>query len=210
VTVGGGPTGIELAAEVDEMVQDHLLAIYQHLKGQVTISVYDVADRALGAFGEKLSEYAMSQFRARDAVEIHTDRNIESVEANVLHVKEEGKVGFGVCVWAVGNKACSLVEDRDVRKTEGLPRIATDRYLKVLAPGNEKGDEHRAIIPNVYALGDAADILDHSLPTAAEVAVQKSQVACGIYQQWRGFRRQKVWIQSEGACGVYWERRWRG
>lgn len=173
VIIGGGPTGVELAAEVDELVHSHLWSIYPHLRGQSTISIYDVADRVLGAFGEKLSEYAMSQFRARDSVKIRTGRNIESVEENYLHVKEDGKVGFGVCVWAVGNKVCSLVEDLDVRKTEGLPRIATDRYLRVFAPS--KDENSKRLIPNVYALGDAADILSHTLPTTAEVAVQKAK-----------------------------------
>jgi NADH:ubiquinone reductase (non-electrogenic) len=76
VIVGGGPTGVELADELDELVQGHLLTVYPHLKDLVTISVYDVADRVLGQFGEKLSEYAMSQFRARQSVHICTRRHI--------------------------------------------------------------------------------------------------------------------------------------
>ena len=46
VTVGGVPTGVELTAEIDELVQGHLLSVYPHLKDLVTISVYDVADQA--------------------------------------------------------------------------------------------------------------------------------------------------------------------
>ncbi|TVY91748.1 External alternative NAD(P)H-ubiquinone oxidoreductase B1, mitochondrial, partial [Lachnellula willkommii] len=53
--VGGGPTGVELAAEIDELVHGHLAHVYKSLAGMVTVSVYDVADRMLGAFGEKLS-----------------------------------------------------------------------------------------------------------------------------------------------------------
>jgi NADH:ubiquinone reductase (non-electrogenic) len=118
VIVGGGPTGVELAAERDELVTEHLLAIYPHFKGLPTISVYDVADRVLGQFGEKLGEYAMSQFKARESVTICTARQIEKVQKDALIVKEEGRVGFGVCGWAVGNKACKLVEELHVRKSE--------------------------------------------------------------------------------------------
>jgi NADH:ubiquinone reductase (non-electrogenic) len=116
VIVGGGPTGVELAAEVDELVENHLSAIYPHVKSLVTISVYDVADRVLGQFDDRLSEYAMQQFRSRPGVSLRTGRHIEAVEKNCLKVKEEGRIGFGVCVWAVGNKTCALVES--LRKEE--------------------------------------------------------------------------------------------
>ena len=48
VMVGGGPTGVKLAAVLFELVQEHLLVIYPHFKGIVAISVHDVADRVLG------------------------------------------------------------------------------------------------------------------------------------------------------------------
>ncbi|KAG0651188.1 putative NADH dehydrogenase [Hyphodiscus hymeniophilus] len=171
--VGGGPTGVELAAELDELVQQHLLAVYPHLKGLPTISVYDVADRLLGQFGEKLSQYAMSQFTARENVTICTERHIEEVHKDALIVKEEGRVGFGVCVWAVGNKACKMVEELNVRKTEkGIERILTDSHLRVLQPDSKSGNK---VLEGVWALGDAADIQGNSLPTTAEVAVQKAK-----------------------------------
>lgn len=168
--VGGGPTGVELAAEIDELVHGHLGKVYRELEGLVTVSVYDVADRMLGMFGEKLSEYAMEKFRKRD-VKVRMGRHIEGVEKGVLKIKEDGHVGFGVCVWATGNKASKLVEDMDVRKSEGgMERILTDRYLRVLRKGD--GSE---VVDGVYALGDAADIAKHELPTTAEVAVQKAK-----------------------------------
>ena len=109
IIVGGGPTGAELAAEIDELVHDHLLGIYPDLKGMVTISVYDVADRMLGQFGEKLSEYAMEKFRRRN-VRICMGRKIEGFESGVMKVKEDGNVRFGMAVWCAGNKATGLVE----------------------------------------------------------------------------------------------------
>lgn len=168
--VGGGPTGVELAAEIDELVHGHLGKVYKELEGLVTVSVYDVADRMLGMFGEKLSQYAMERFRKRN-VKVQMGRHIEGVEQGKLKIKEDGEVKFGVCVWATGNKACGLVEDLDVRKSEkGMERILTDRHLRVLRKG--EGGE---VFDGVYALGDAADIANHELPTTAEVAVQKAK-----------------------------------
>ncbi|TVY47699.1 putative NADH dehydrogenase [Lachnellula occidentalis] len=174
--VGGGPTGVELAAEIDELVHDHLAHVYKSLAGMVTVSVYDVADRMLGSFGEKLSQYAMERFRKRH-VQVRMGRHIEGVEKGVLKIKEDGRVGFGVCVWAAGNKASALVQGMDVRKSEGgMERVLTDRWLRVLATPDKKSDEgDEALVKGVYALGDAADIAGHTLPTTAEVAVQKAK-----------------------------------
>jgi NADH:ubiquinone reductase (non-electrogenic) len=170
VIVGGGPTGVELAAEMDELVHGHLLRIYPDLQGLATISVYDVADRMLGQFGEKLSEYAMEKFRRRD-VRVCMKRKIEGFERGVMKVKDAGEVKFGVAVWCAGNKATSLVENLDVKKSEGgMERVFTDKWLRVLRPEKEEG-----IVEGVYALGDAADIEGNALPPTAEVALQKAE-----------------------------------
>lgn len=171
--VGGGPTGVELAAEIDELVTGHLAKVYKEVGHLVTVSVYDIADRMLGQFGEKLSEYAMDKFKKRD-VKVRMGRHIQGVEEGVLKIKEDGDVGFGVCVWAAGNKASKLVEEMDVRKSDGgMERIITDRWLRVLKTSKE--GEDTGLVDGVYALGDAADIIEHELPTTAEVAVQKAK-----------------------------------
>jgi NADH:ubiquinone reductase (non-electrogenic) len=173
VIIGGGPTGVELAAELDEPVHQHLVKVYKHLEGICKISVYDVADTLLGMFGERLSEYAMERFKRREGVNVCMGRHIEGFERGMMKVKEDGEVGFGVAVWCAGNKACGLVEGLDVRKSEGgMERVMTDRFLRVLQKGKESGDE---VVDGAYALGDAADIEGHELPATAEVAVQKAE-----------------------------------
>ncbi|KAE8441305.1 hypothetical protein EG329_005535 [Mollisiaceae sp. DMI_Dod_QoI] len=169
VIVGGGPTRVELAAEIDELVQDHLFGVYKELEGLVTVSVYDIADRMLGSFGERLSEYAMERFRRRD-VKICMEKHIERFESWIMKVKEDGDVRFGLAVWYTGNKAGEVVESLDVKKNDGGQRLLTDKYLRVLK--NEKDGD---VVDGIYALGDAADIEGAELPTTAEVAVQKAK-----------------------------------
>jgi NADH:ubiquinone reductase (non-electrogenic) len=174
IIIGGGPTGVELAAEIDELIHGHLLRMYTELEGMVQISVYDVAERMLAAFDEKLSEYAMEKFRRRD-VRVCMGRKIEGFERGLMKVKDEGEVGFGVAVWCAGIKATRLVEGLEVKKSEGaMERVLTDPWLKVLKPeGKElEGEEY---FEDVYALGDAADIEGQSHPPTAEVALQKAE-----------------------------------
>ncbi|OTA17402.1 hypothetical protein BTJ68_15462 [Hortaea werneckii EXF-2000] len=81
-----------------------------------------------------------------------TSSHIERVEADAIFTKEDGRLPYGLLLWATGNKASSLLDRLDVRKPEkGLPRILTDKYLH------------------------AADIEGQSLPTLAEVALQKGE-----------------------------------
>lgn len=116
IVVGGGPTGIEPAAEVDELVHRHLCTRYPHFKGQVRVSVLDLVDRVRGQFGEKLSGYVMSQFRARDTVDLWTERNTEAVEANCLLVKSNAKLvsGFVFGLWAI--KSAQLLRNRTPKR----------------------------------------------------------------------------------------------
>lgn len=48
--VGGGPTGIEFAAELHDFVQDDVYRMLPELKDQVKIKVYDVAPGLLMSF----------------------------------------------------------------------------------------------------------------------------------------------------------------
>ncbi|KAF8852018.1 pyridine nucleotide-disulfide oxidoreductase-like protein [Acephala macrosclerotiorum] len=169
VIVGGGPMGVELAAEIDELVQEHLLGVYKELEGLVTVSVYDIADRMLGQFGEKLSEYAMEKFRRRN-VKICMGKPIQGFEKGVVKVKEDGEVKFGAAVWRTGNKAGSVVKILEVKKNGAGQRVLRDPWLRVLKQGDGEGQ-----VKGVYALGDAAGIEGGELPTTAEVAVQKAK-----------------------------------
>ena len=105
----------------------------------------------------------------RKKVEIKTSSHIEKVEQDAIYTKEDGRLPYGMLLWATGNKASTLVEQLDVKKPEkGMPRILTDKYLRVLRPDGTARED-------AYGLGDAADIEGHTLPTLAEVALQKGE-----------------------------------
>ena len=168
--VGGGPTGVEMTAELDDLAHYELLDLYPEVAPYIQISIYDVAPNILGAYDQKLYQYANDQLVRRN-IAVETNSHIERVDRDAFYTREKGKVPFGMLVWATGNKAVPLVESLEVRKTErGLVRILNDSHLRVFK--SSKTDE---IYDNVFALGDAADIDGASLPTTAEVAVQKAK-----------------------------------
>ena len=132
--------------------------------------MYDVAEHILGAYDQELYTYATNQLQSR-GIDVVTGTMIEKVEEQNLHLKGGAVVPYGILLWVAGNKSVQFVDDLDVKKTEqGLSRMLTDEYLRVK---KTQGGDTEAFT-NVFALGDAADIEGDSLPTTAEVAVQKA------------------------------------
>lgn len=165
--VGGGPIGIEAAAELFDLWHEDMRFLYPHLEGKFTIEIHDVAPTILGSFDERLGEYALRKLKQR-GIKIQTESHIEKVEKGAMWTKELGEVKYGMLLWATGNGANPLVESLDVKKSDKLPRVLTDRRLRVLRTDDQ-------VMEDVYALGDSADIEGYSLPMLAEVAVQKAE-----------------------------------
>lgn len=194
--VGGGAVGIEAAAELWDAWDGDLRHVYRHLDGMLRITIHDVAPQILGTFDARLSEYATGSLEGK-RVEIKTGSHIERVEQDCIVTKEDGRLPFGMLLWATGNKASELVEGlRGVKKAEkGLPRILTDRYLRVLREDGEPMED-------VYALGDAADIEGETLPMLAEVALQKGEYLVDAFNKGDG-RPQEPFRYKQRALLAY-------
>ena len=167
IVVGGGPTGVELSAELCDLFEQNFAKLYPHLKGKPTIAIHDVAPQILSVFDAKLQDYALSSFSKR-GVQVMTNSHIQRVDADSIITLEQGRIPTGLVIWATGNRCTRLVESLPVQLTSRLPRIVTDPFLRVYGKDGN-------LLPDAYALGDAADIKDGSLPTTAEVACQKAE-----------------------------------
>jgi NADH dehydrogenase FAD-containing subunit len=114
--VGGGPTGIEFSAELHDLINEDMAKIYPELIQYHKITVYDVAEKVLPMFDEKLATYAMQKFK-REGIDIKTSHHVESLRPGApaersssddakdynlftLNIKEEGEIGVGMCVWS--------------------------------------------------------------------------------------------------------------
>ncbi|KAH8591210.1 pyridine nucleotide-disulfide oxidoreductase-domain-containing protein [Bisporella sp. PMI_857] len=186
VIVGAGPTGVEVSSELSDLFDEGYAQLYPHLKGLVTITVHDVADKVLSGFDTKLQDYAMSSFTKRK-MEVLTGSHIEKVERDALYTKEKGRIPAGLVIWATGNKSTPLVDSLDVKKTPRNPRILTDDFLRVYTSDSQ-------LIRDTFALGDCADVEDARLPTTAEVACQKATYLAEMLNQ--GFSKKFEYQQT--------------
>ncbi|KAH8651425.1 hypothetical protein BX600DRAFT_483795 [Xylariales sp. PMI_506] len=174
VIVGGGPTGVEISAELSDLAQQDLKRLYPSVAGLLRITIFDVAPNILSAYDKRLYEYATEQLVKR-GIEVATGCVIDNVDDSYLHVRGKDPIPYGILLWVAGNKSVPLVDNLSANKTShGLVRIVTDSFLRVKKPVND--DEAAAgVYADVYALGDAAEIEGQVLPTTAEVAVQEAK-----------------------------------
>ncbi|KAF2094739.1 FAD/NAD(P)-binding domain-containing protein [Rhizodiscina lignyota] len=199
VIVGGGPTGVEIAAEMSDLFNDDFSKLYPNLKGKMRITIHDTAHFILGSFEESLREHAIESFSKRN-VQVITDSKIKQVCMDSIITESEGEVKCGMVLWTAGNKQCALVDSLNVAKTDRLPRILTDEYLHVL-------EIDRSPMRDVFALGDAADVKKFFLPTTAEVAVQKAEYLANTlntdnYSTPFGYRQRPLVAYIGGHDGV--------
>lgn len=108
--VGGGPTGIEFAAELHDLVHDDLTKLYPRLVPFAAITVYDVAPKVLPMFDKKLSAYAIELFK-RQGIQVKTEHHLQAIRPDddgkgglKLKIQEHGddEVGAGLVVWSTG------------------------------------------------------------------------------------------------------------
>jgi NADH dehydrogenase FAD-containing subunit len=69
VVVGGGPTGVEVAAEMYDMVTQDMNRLYPNLMKDVKIRVVELMDYVLSTYDRKIGEYTAKLFK-RNGIEL--------------------------------------------------------------------------------------------------------------------------------------------
>ncbi|OTA60769.1 FAD/NAD(P)-binding domain-containing protein [Hypoxylon sp. EC38] len=201
--VGGGPTGIEFAAELHDLIRDDLRSTYPELMKFLGITVYDVAPKVLPMFDKRLADYAMDRFH-REGIKVKTQHHLMRVRPDEetegcfkLKIKEYGdeEIGAGIVVWSTG-----LMQNPLVQKLEGktfkLPSsdsemqlqkdartggLVTDAHLRVnVIPRDSTSEsvpnqgQKATPLPDVYGIGDCTVVSEMNLPATAQVASQQA------------------------------------
>ncbi|KAI9248977.1 hypothetical protein EDC94DRAFT_624556 [Helicostylum pulchrum] len=174
VVVGGGPTGIEYAAELHDFLVDDLTSWYPELAGKVKITLIEALPNVLPAFSKKLIDYTESTFKEQN-ISICTKTMVKEVHEKEIEVKRpDGTVDnipYGLLVWATGNTSRPLVRDlmQKFPETQQARRgLAVDEWLRL--DGSE----------DIYALGDAT--ATRYAPTA-QVAAQQGKYLARLFKQ---------------------------
>jgi NADH dehydrogenase len=164
VVVGGGPSGVELAASIAELARHTLARDFRHIDPRsATVVLLEAGPRVLSAFPEALARYAVCKLAAL-GVTVRKNCAVEDISQDCVEAGGD-RIPTGLTVWAAGVKASPLGEMLAV-PIDKTGRIKVGRDLSV--PG----------LKNVYALGDIALVEDRNgkaLPGLAQVAKQEGR-----------------------------------
>jgi NADH:ubiquinone reductase (H+-translocating) len=164
--VGGGATGVQLAAElvrIADIGEDYGAV---GLRQRVDITLMEAGPRILPPFPEHLSKAACRKLE-EIGITVLTDAQVERVDADGFHLKGGRSVPADLHVWAAGVRAPRLAE-----AIEGLTRDRTGRVV-VDAQLRSKDD------PNIFVVGDCASVKlpgsDDTAPATAQAAHQEAR-----------------------------------
>jgi NADH:ubiquinone reductase (non-electrogenic) len=158
---GGGPTGVEFAAELHDFIEEDVTKKYPGLVDFIEIILIEAGNKLLNSFDEKLSAYTMKIFR-RQKINVKTNSYITRVTDKTIYVNDGTSYNYGLLVWAPGNAAAKLVAESSLHKNN-RNKIIIDSCLR--AAGEE----------NIYAPGDCSEYPDTPFPVTAQVAQQQGK-----------------------------------
>ncbi|KAL1838320.1 hypothetical protein VTJ49DRAFT_2810 [Mycothermus thermophilus] len=159
VVCGGGPTGVEFAAELFDLLNEDLTELFPRLlRNEISVHLIQSRDHLLNTYDETLSKYAEDRF-ARDQVQVLTNSRVNEVRPDSIlftQKQDDGSIvtkelPMGFCLWSTGvsqNVLCKRLAAKLGDVQQNRHALETDTHLRL--NGTPLGD--------VYAIGDCATV----------------------------------------------------
>lgn len=164
--VGGGATGVQLAAELVQVAD--LAAGYgaAGLRARVSVTLIESGPRLLGAFSEAAATAIQARLE-KLGVAILLGKHVTAADAEGFAFADGGRIEAAMRVWAAGAKAPDFLAGLD-----GLPTTRANQV--VVLPSLQSVNDHR-----IFAIGDCSSLTlpgaERPLPTTAQVAQQQAR-----------------------------------
>ncbi|OTA98550.1 hypothetical protein M426DRAFT_325887 [Hypoxylon sp. CI-4A] len=159
VVSGGGPTGVEFAAELFDLLNEDLTRRFPRLlRNEISVHLIQSRQHILNTYDEALSKYAEDRF-ARDQVEVLVNSRVKEVQKDKIIFTQQGNDGniitkelpMGFCLWSTGvsqAEICQRIAAKLGPVQNNRHALETDSHLRL--NGTPLGD--------VYAIGDCSTV----------------------------------------------------
>jgi NADH dehydrogenase len=161
--VGGGPTGVEMAGAIAELIRGPLKSDQANAAAHIDITLIEAGPRLLPPFAPSLSARTKKDLE-KLGVKVLVNAAVQEVEHRKIKLKDGSSIASEITIWAAG------VKGSDAMLQLNLPtlgnRVAVEPTMQVKN------------YPYVWALGDIAASVDkngNQLPMVAPVAIQQGK-----------------------------------
>lgn len=169
VVVGGGPTGVEMAGALAELIHLVLPKDYPRLDlGAVRVVLLEAAEWLLGAFAPSLREAAVRSLRGKD-VEVRLSTGVKEVTDAGVVLANGSVVEAATVIWTAGVRASDLAGELGVGVGR-QGRVPVDSELRLA------GQEDVWVIGDMAALEQGGETLPMLIPVAMQEAKHVARV----------------------------------
>ncbi|KAK3313480.1 pyridine nucleotide-disulfide oxidoreductase-domain-containing protein [Apodospora peruviana] len=141
VVVGGGPTGVEFAGELQDFFEEDIKKLIPDISDRFRVTLVEALPNVLPSFSKQLIEYTESTFKeekidikTKTMVKRVTDKTVEADITGPDGKKERIVLPYGLLVWATGNAVRPVVKDlmsRIPAQKDSRRGLAVNEYLVV-------------------------------------------------------------------------------
>ena len=168
IVVGGGPTGVEEAGAIAELLHNTLPPDYPRLDlKKADVKLIEMTDSLLMMMPMKLRESAAKSLRKK-GVDVRLNTAVSNYDGETVTFKNSETFKAHTLIWASGVQAVDVCKELGAKQA-GDGRIIVGRDLSVPE------------LPEVYVIGDCAHFIEKSgeppLATIAPYAMQEAACA---------------------------------
>ena len=143
--VGGGYTGVELIAELQDFFESYVVPRYRGIEaGDYRLLLLEAGSEILRGVHPTLAERARASLQ-REGIEVRMGTRVTRVLPGAVEVAGDEPLAVGVTVWAAGVKGHPVLADLPVEH-DRLGRLVVDPQMRL--------PDH----PEVYGVGDAVTV----------------------------------------------------
>jgi NADH:ubiquinone reductase (H+-translocating) len=193
VIVGGGPTGVEMAGALADLIHQTMVHEYNDLAVTAAeIHIVDLGHALLAPFSDTAHEY-VSKVLGKRGVRIHLGTAVKEVSPGHVTLADGTTIRTHCVVWGGGIRAPEVAGAAGVPQGRG-GRIDVEPDLTV------------AGFPGVYAIGDAANVPapdGSAFPQLGSVALQSGTWAAhNLIADFAGQQRKPFHYKDKGIMAM--------
>ena len=161
--IGGGPTGVEMAGAIAELIRGPLKSDQAQAASHISISLIEAGPRLLPPFAPSLSARTKKDLE-KLGVKVLLNAAVQEVEHRKIKLKDGSTIASEITIWAAGVKGNDAIAQLNLPTTG--TRVAVEPTMQVKN------------YPYIWALGDIAASVDkngNQLPMVAPVAIQQGK-----------------------------------